>query len=400
VVLTGMNLLNYVDRWVPSAVKDLIKDDLQLTDAQTSYPLSAFIVVYMLASPIFGAMAEKYNRRALIALGVASWSLATAAAALAGGFWTLLFARAAVGIGEAAYATLAPAILSDFYPPERRNLVFTFFYVATPVGSALGFILGGLLGEHLGWRAAFLAVGLPGLLLAALVLLVKDPVRGQFDAAPPEPVSWPQALRLLARNRTFLVAVAGYTAISFATGGVADWFPEFLRRARGMAMADAAVAIGASAVVGGVIGTAWGGGAAEVLARYTRQPYLALSGLAMVPAAVLSVVAIFVLKTPSTIVAAVIGAQLFLWAYNAPINALVVNSVSPSLRARAVGVSILCIHLFGDALSPALIGLVSDATGGNLELALAVIPMAIALGAVIWLAGWRGLRAEGVGTSA
>ncbi|HEY0881505.1 MAG TPA: MFS transporter, partial [Archangium sp.] len=159
VVLTLMNMLNYVDRWVPSAVNELLKKDLGLSDAETGLPLTAFIVVYMLASPVFGALAERHNRRVLIALGVASWSLATAAAAFATGFKTLLVARAAVGIGEAAYATLAPAILADFFPPERRNRVFTLFYVATPVGSAIGFVLGGVLGEAFGWRTAFLAVG-------------------------------------------------------------------------------------------------------------------------------------------------------------------------------------------------------------------------------------------------
>ncbi len=389
-VLTLMNLLNYVDRWVPSAVKGLLKQDLGLTDAQTSLPLSAFIVVYMVASPLFGAMAEKGNRRVLIALGVASWSLATAAAALAQGFASLLVARALVGVGEAAYATLAPAILADFFPPERRNRVFTLFYVATPVGSALGFVLGGLLGEHFGWRAAFLAVGLPGLLVAALALLMKDPPRGAFDDAPPKPVSWGEALRSLAKNRVYVTTVAGYTLVTFATGGIADWFAEFLARVRGMPLSQADLAIGASAVVGGLLGTMGGGAAADALAKHTRQPYLALSGLAMLPAVVLTVASLYVFEAPSAIVVGVIAAQIFLWAYNAPVNALLVNSVEPGLRARAFGLSILCIHVLGDVLSPPLIGAVSDATG-NLSLALVVVPVAILLGGLVWLWGWRRL---------
>jgi predicted MFS family arabinose efflux permease len=347
----------------------------------------------MIASPLFGALAEKYNRRLLIALGVAAWSLATAAAALAQGFTSLLIARAAVGIGEAAYATLAPALLADFYPPERRNRVFTYFYVATPVGSALGFGLGGVLGEHFGWRVAFLAVGLPGLLVALLALAMKDPVRGGFDPVAPQPVSWPEALRALSKNRVFLVTVAGYSAITFATGGIADWFPAFLSRVRGMPMTQADLAISASAVIGGILGTAWGGAAAERLAKRTKHGYLALSGLAMLPALACSIVALFVLRAPSAIIAAIVVTQLFLWAYNAPVNALLVNSVAPGLRARAFGLSILCIHVFGDVLSPPLIGLVSDATG-SLELALVMVPVAIAVGAAIWLVGWRRLPAQ------
>lgn len=393
-VLTLMNMLNYVDRWVPSAVKELFKHDLGLTDAQTSWPLTAFIAVYMVASPVFGAMAEKYSRRVLIAFGVAAWSLATAAAAFATSFETLLLARALVGVGEAAYATLAPAVLADFFPPEKRNRVFTIFYVATPVGSALGFVLGGFLGEHFGWRTAFLAVGLPGLLVAALALLMRDPVRGAFDDKPPEPVSWPVALKALAKNRVYVVTVAGYTAVTFATGGIADWFPTFLSRLRGMALSEADLAIGVSAVVGGLVGTALGGFAGDKLARVTRQPYLAISGLAMIPAVVLTAIALFVLRAPMAIVGCVLLAQLCLWAYNSPVNALLVNSVEPGLRARAFGLSILCIHLFGDVLSPPLIGMVSDATG-DLETALIMVPVTIALGGAIWVAGWRWLPEPG-----
>ncbi len=387
-VLTVMNMLNYVDRWVPSAVKELFKTDLSLTDAQTSWPLTAFIVVYMVASPIFGALAEKRSRKLLIAFGVASWSLATAAAAFASGFTSLLIARAAVGIGEAAYATLAPAVLADFFPPERRNRVFTIFYVATPVGSAIGFVLGGVLGEHFGWRTAFLAVGLPGLLVAALALLMKDPVRGAFDEQPPVPVSWPMALKQLAKNRTYVVTVAGYTAVTFATGGIADWFPTFLSRVRGMPLAQADLAIGVSAVVGGLVGTALGGYCADKFARLTRLPYLAVSGLAMLPAAVLTTIALFFVNAPGAVVGCVLAAQLFLWAYNSPVNALLVNSVAPGLRARAFGLSILCIHLFGDVLSPPLIGMVSDATQ-SLEKALIMVPIAVAIGGLIWILGWR-----------
>lgn len=394
VVLTAMNMLNYVDRWVPSAVKDLFKKDLSLSDAETSWPLSAFIIVYMLASPVFGALAEARNRRGLIAFGVAAWSLATAAAALAQGFGSLLIARAAVGIGEAAYATLAPALLADFYPPERRNRVFTYFYVATPVGSAIGFVLGGFLGEHFGWRTAFLAVGLPGLLVAALALLMKEPVRGAFDEAPPQPVSWPDALRSLVKNRVYVLTVLGYTAITFATGGIADWFPTFLSRHRGMPLSQADLAIGVSAVVGGLVGTAAGGALADKLAKVTRQPYLAISGLAMLPAVVLTVIALFFLRAPMAIVGAVLTAQIFLWAYNAPVNAIIVNCVDPGLRARAFGVSILCIHILGDVLSPPLIGLVSDATG-NLEAALVMVPVTVLLGGLIWLVGWRTLPDAG-----
>lgn len=390
VVLTAMNLLNYIDRWVPSAVKDLFKQDLGLTDTQTSLPLSAFILVYMVASPIFGSLAERGNRKVLVAIGVAIWSLATAAAAFAQGFGSLLLARSLVGVGEAAYATIAPAILSDFFPPEKRNRVFTIFYVATPVGAAIGFALGGYLGATVGWRAAFLICGLPGLLVALAALALKDPPRGQFDATREDPPPWSRALAVLAGNRQYVVTVAGYTAVTFATGGIADWFPAFLSRDRGMATDEAGFLVGAVTVVGGLGGTVLGGLLADRAARLTRQPYLAVSGLAMVPAAVLATVAIYVVTSPAAILACILGAQVCLWAYNAPVNTLLVNSVDAGLRARAFGLSILCIHLFGDVASPPLIGALNDHLH-DLPLSLAMVPAAILLGGIVWMVGWRAL---------
>lgn len=385
-----MNLLNYVDRWVPSAVKSLFKEDLQLTDAETSWPLTAFIFVYMIASPIFGALAETKNRRVLIAIGVAAWSIATAAAGLSVGFWSLMVTRALVGIGEAAYATLAPSLLADFFPPEKRNKAFTIFYVAIPVGSALGFAIGGALGAAHGWRTAFYAVGLPGLAIAAVALFMKDPVRGAFDDAPPRQVSFPEAIRLLLKNPVYLVTVAGYTLVTFATGGIGDWFAEFLHRVRGMELEKATLAIGASAIIGGLLGTSLGGFVADRLVGVTRQPYLAVSGVFMVPATLLVCLALFVFEDPTWVIASVIAAQVFVWAYNAPVNALLVNSVEPSLRARAFGISILCIHALGDAVSPPIIGSISDRTG-TLVGALVIVPVTLALGGLIWIFGWRRL---------
>lgn len=385
-----MNLLNYVDRWVPSAVKSLFKEDLQLTDAETSWPLTAFIFVYMIASPIFGALAETKNRRVLIAIGVAAWSIATAAAGLSVGFWSLMVTRALVGVGEAAYATLAPSLLADFFPPEKRNKAFTIFYVAIPVGSALGFAIGGALGAAHGWRTAFYAVGLPGLAIAALALLMKDPVRGAFDDAPPRQVAFPEAIRLLLKNPVYLVTVGGYTLVTFATGGIGDWFAEFLHRVRGMELEKATLAIGASAIIGGLLGTSLGGFVADRLVGVTRQPYLAVSGVFMVPATLLVCLALFVFEDPTWVIASVIAAQVFVWAYNAPVNALLVNSVEPSLRARAFGISILCIHALGDAVSPPIIGSISDRTGSLIG-ALVIVPVTLALGGLIWIFGWRRL---------
>jgi predicted MFS family arabinose efflux permease len=389
VILTMMNLMNYVDRWVPSVVKDLFKADLKLTDAQTSVPLGGFIIVYMLTSPIFGALADRCPRKVLIAAGVALWSLATGAAALAVGFWTFLLARALVGVGEAAYATLSPALLSDFYPPNRRNRILTIFYVAIPLGTALGFVLGGALGERFGWRAAFLICALPGLALAAMALAIRDPGRGTFDSDVAQvPPRWREAIPALLRNREFAFAVAGYAGVTFASGALADWFPVFLQRHRGFSVELSGRYVGLSAIAGGLGGTLAGGLLGDALKRWTRQPYLALSGWSMALATLFGYLALR-LTNPTLVIVMLFVAQFFLWFYNGPINAMIANCVPSALRARAFAFSILLIHLLGDAISPTIVGAASGRLG--LPHAIQLVPIAMAVGALIWLYAWRRL---------
>ncbi len=392
-ILTAMNLLNYIDRYVPSAVKEPLKTDLHLTDAETAWPLTAFVVVYMIASPIFGSLADRYPRRGVIAAGVALWSLATAAAAWATGFWTFLAARALVGVGEAAYATLSPAMLSDYYPPTQRNRVLTWFYAAIPVGAAIGFGLGGWLGQHYGWRTAFLACGLPGLLAAAAVFWVPEPPRGTFDADRAEPVApWKQAIPLLLANRTYKYAVLGYILVTFAAGAMADWFPAFLSRHRGMDLAQAGQVVGTATVLGGLVGTLGGGWLGDRLAAAGRRnPYFLLSWASIAGAALLAVVALQV-RNPTLLFWSIAGAQTLLWCYNGPINAILVNCVPSGLRARAFSLSILAIHLLGDAISPPIVGALADATS-SLPTAIAVVPIALAGGAMVWWVAWRRLPA-------
>jgi MFS family permease len=388
-VLTMMNLLNYIDRYVPSVVKDLFKHDLKLTDFETSLPITGFVLVYMISSVIFGALADRFPRKYLIAAGVVIWSVATALAAFATGFWTFMLARALVGVGEAAYATLAPALLSDFFPPERRNRILTIFYVAIPIGSAMGFILGGYFGQMYGWRAAFLICGLPGILMALLALWIRDPGRGRYDHdADVTPPKWAEAIGLLLRNREYVLVVAGYTFVTFAAGALADWFPTFLQRNRGMSIEASGHYVGMSAVFGGLLGTIIGGYLADYLKKYTRQSYMAISGWSMLLATIFGFFAL-TLHDPMSAVIMLFFAQFFLWFYNGPVNAMLANCVPSSLRVRAFALTILLIHLLGDAISPSIVGLASDHIG--LQLALQLVPIAMGIGAMIWLYTWRKL---------
>lgn len=389
IVLTMMNLLNYIDRYVPSVVKDLFKHDLKLTDFETSLPITGFVVVYMISSVIFGELADRFPRKYIIAAGVLIWSAATALAAFATGFWTFMLARALVGVGEAAYATLAPALLSDFFPPEKRNKILTIFYVAIPVGSAMGFILGGYFGQMYGWRAAFLICGIPGIFMALLALWIRDPGRGRYDQdSDVTPPKWVEAIGLLLRNREFMLVVAGYTVVTFAAGALADWYPTFLQRHRGMSIEESGYYVGMSAVVGGLLGTIAGSFLADYLKKWTRQSYMALSGCSMLLATFFGFFALTMQDATSAIVM-LFCAQFFLWFYNGPVNATIANCVPSSLRVRAFAFTILLIHLLGDAISPTIVGLASDFIG--LQLAIQLVPITLGIGAVIWIYTWRTL---------
>ena len=179
--LSVVNLLNFIDRQVLFAVFPAVKSDLGLSDAELGLAGSAFIVVYMFVTPIAGLLGDRLHRPRLVALGVGLWSAATALSASARSVSQLLLARAAVGVGESCYAPLCTSMIGDSFPPSRRAASLAVFNVAVPVGSALGYLLGGTIGAYFGWRAAFYVVGLPGLLLALALAVLPDPPRGAMD---------------------------------------------------------------------------------------------------------------------------------------------------------------------------------------------------------------------------
>ncbi|HMF09208.1 MAG TPA: MFS transporter [Thermoanaerobaculia bacterium] len=389
-ILTFINLFNYLDRFVlASLVESLKSSELHLSDKQLGALAASFIIVYMLVSPLFGTLGDRKRRPPLLALGVGIWSLATALGGFARSFAGLLAARAGVGVGEAAYGTIAPALLADFFPKEKRGRVFAVFFAAIPIGSAAGYILGGTAEQKFGWRAAFWIAGGPGLLLALACLLLFDPPRGGQDpgsgAAPQAGSVWSAYRRLLA-NRPYTWTVLGYAAYTFALGGLAFWAPAFLERVRGMARNEATVNFGAIVVVTGFVGTFAGGWLGDWWLKRSRGGYLWLSGVATLAAAPAALVA-FVAPQKAVFLTAIVVAELLLFASTGPINSAIVNLVAPNERATAVALSILAIHLLGDVPSPPLIGAVSDAT--SLAHAFLILPVVIAASGVLWMVAAR-----------
>ncbi len=393
-VLTLINLFNYLDRFVvPPLLESIKRSELAPSDAQLGLLYSAFIVVYMLTAPIFGPLGDRGSRPRLLALGVAIWSLATALGGLARSIGALLVARATVGVGEAAYGTIAPSLLADYFPARLRGRVFAVFFAAIPIGSALGYVVGGFVDQQFGWRRAFFVAGGPGLLLALAALKLVDPPRGSQDE-PPDPgrpgavptgrMPGLSAYGTLWRNRPYRLTVCGYAAYTFALGGIAVWMPTFLLRVRGLPQGAATSRFGAIVVATGFLGTFAGGWVGDYLLRYTRQSYLWVSGLATLAAAPLFYTAL-VAPAPAVFWSATVAAEVLMFASTGPINSVIVNVVAPGMRATAVAASILAIHLLGDVPSPALVGALSDAR--CLGQAVLILPLAALVAGAIWTYG-------------
>ncbi|MDP8986366.1 MAG: MFS transporter [Pseudomonadota bacterium] len=410
-ILSFINLFNYLDRFlVPALFESLKRSELHLSDGQLGLLMSGFLSVYTLTAPLFGALGDRKSRPRLIALGVACWSLATTLSGFAGSFLALLTARASVGIGEAAYGTIAPSLLADYFPADRRGRVMAIFFCAIPVGSAFGYVVGGLMDVHFGWRVAFFVAGVPGLVLALLCWWMRDPPRGGQDGGPapagtgavqsagapalgtgaglrPRDAGLGAATKatygLLLRNRPFVFAVLGYAAYTFAMGGLASWMPAFLERVRGMPHGDATISFGYIVVITGFVGTFIGGWLGDYCARYSRQAYLLVSAIATLVAAPFVWFALTAASSTTYWVCMVI-AQLLMFLSTGPINASIVNLVLPTQRASAVALEIFAIHLLGDAISPYLIGAMSDAT--SLAQAVKVVPIAVLVSGALW--GW------------
>jgi MFS family permease len=365
-ILTVINFLNYIDRYVVASVFEPIKRDLLLSDVELGWVLSAFMITYAITSPVFGRLGDLFTRKYLIAAGVTLWSCATACAGLARSFWQLFVPRAFVGVGEASYATLAPTLIADYYEPQRRGRALAIFYAAIPAGSALGFVLGGQLTHHFGWRAAFFVVGVPGFLFALLALTIREPERGASERVPvPAPIAPPAVLsayKMLWENSTYVFVTLGSIAYTFALGGLAGWTAAFLERYDAMTTVRANEVFGSLTVAAGLLGTLAGGFLGDYLLRYTKNAYLWLSGLCMLAGAPITVLALAA-REPTIFLPAFFFAEFFLFLNTGPLNAVLVGCVPAEVRATAMAVNILFIHAFGDALSPPLIGVLSDHFG-------------------------------------
>lgn len=393
-ILFAMNVLNFVDRTVLTGMLPLIKKEWDLADGQLGLLVSAYVATYMLFSPLFGWLGDRRTRKWIAGAGVAVWSVCTVASALAQSFGQLYALRMILGIGEASYAAIAPTMIADLYPPRSRSKVLGFFYMAIPLGHALGYILGGQLGTHFGWRVAFLMVGLPGLMMALAMLFVREPRRGQSENVgreelsehlkTPPPV---RAYRELAFNRSYVYVTLGMIFMMFSTHALAAWMPTYFYRFKGIDLEQSDMYFGLALLVGGIAGIFLGSWFADRLQTRLKSAYCLVSGVCMLMCIPCAIVALYS-GNPLIYWSAAFMAIFFLFVNQGPTNAVLINVVTPNIRVGAFAINIFLTHALGDLFSPAIVGWVSDKA--NLQVALlTVAPLAIALSGAAWLMGMR-----------
>lgn len=387
-LLLTINLFNYIDRQVLAAVEPNIRDTFFSPGdpnamAMTGILATAFLVSYMLSAPLLGALADRFSRWAIVGVAVILWSLASGGSGLAATFGMLVATRVFVGIGEGGYGPAAPTILSDLYPLATRGRVLAIFNVAIPVGSALGFVLGGLITAHFNWRYAFYFVTPPGILLGLFCFGRRD-----YRVQKREPLNV-RAIAEIFRTRSYLLNVLAQTAFTFGIAGLGFWMAAYLRFRHQSETAGKTI-FGAILVVAGLIATLLGGWLADRWRTKMRGSYFAVSGVGMLIAFPLFAAALF---TPFPFAWLLIFAAIFFAFLNTgPSNTALANVTRPQIRATAFAFNILIIHAFGDAISPPVIGWIAG--HANMTVAFLCVSGTMLIAGVFWILGTKYLDEE------
>ena len=364
IILALINLLNYIDRQVLYAVFPLIKQDLILSDKELGFLASAFMLVYMFSAPILGYIADRTPRQKIIALSAFLWSIATSSCALVRNYIQLVFARALVGVGESGFTSVCPSFIAEKFNPKVRARVLALFALGLPLGSALGYLLGGVLGKHFGWRLAFFILGLPGMILAFIVYFaIKDTPKKKEEKPP-----FNNYLKLL-KNKKFLLVCLAQAMGTFTLGGLAAWGPSFLNRYFAYDIAASGTIFGGLIIVAGALGTLLGGFIGDRWQKQTENGYFYTTTLSYLIAFPFGLLA-FLMTNKILFFTFLIISIMFVFMQNGPLNASVVNLTKLKERSMAFALNVFIIHALGDALSPYLVGFVSDSF--NLKIAVII----------------------------
>jgi len=374
-LLTALNFVNYIDRYILPGVQEQVKHEFHVSDAALGSLTFWFFLTYMCAAPLTGWLGDWLPRKPLIVICALMISAVNVLTGTVHAFDSLLLRHAILGIGEASLGIYAPALLADFYPEDDRNRILTIFYTAIPVGAALGYLIAEIIGARWGWRIPFYVSAVPGLLIAVLIwIFLREPERGATETKPSGREHRAHAISL-SRNAPYLYATLGMAMTTFSMGGISAWMPSFLQRA-GFSPNTVGLTLGGITAGAGLGGTAIGGWIAQRwLHTNHRALYLvsAWSALITVPFGVLCF-----FGPRATMLPALALAMFSIFLGTGPLNAAIVNAVPATVRATAIAVELFLIHALGDTPSPRLIGMVSDHTTLSTGLGLTLVSMLVA----------------------
>ena len=393
-LLLAINLFNYIDRQILAALEPDIRSTFFAADDvsamwKTGVLGDAFFVTYMVSAPILGLLADRFSRWIIVGWAVILWSLASGGSGLAATFAILFATRICVGIGEGGYGPAAPTILADLFPIETRGRIMAVFYAAIPVGSALGYVIGGVVGAHLGWRWAFYVVTPPGLLLGLLCFFQRDPRVGADHLVQRSPRRSLRDYVTLFRTRSYLINCVAQTLMTFVTGGLGFWASAYLRY-RNQSPDVGMTIFGLITVAAGLVSTLLGGVIADRLRSRFAGSYFWVSGIGMLIACPFFVATLYT-PFPAAWVP-MFFAIFFLFVNTGPSNTALANVSLPAVRATAFAVNILVIHALGDVQAFWLLGYIGGHT--NMHVAFLFVSGIIFLSGVVWLIGVKYLPAD------
>jgi len=381
-ILLLINILNYVDRYILSAVLPQLQTDFHLDNTQLGLLSSSFLLIYAIATLPLGIWADRGIRKNIVAFCVGVWSIFTTLTGFAQNFIQLFLMRSVLGIGEAGYAPAALSLIGDYFPPAQRGRVLSLWSIGNLIGTALGLILGGLIAQRFGWRWAFYIVGIPGLITAFLIWRTTEPERGAYDTQDNDasPVTTlhgslnsnlRETIAYLLHIPTYWILLVAFVFSFFTIGSASVWVPTYLVDAFHLNVAQAGSVSGGVLAGGSLLGTLLGGWLADALQKRTPRGRLIISTLAFLLGTPLALIALLthqLLPFILMLALAIITLSLCL----GPLNAVLQDIIAPEMRATAIGITLLLAHLLGDASSPSIIGIIADRAPGGLGFALLI----------------------------
>ncbi len=364
VMLTLVYVFNFIDRQLLVILQESIKKELHLSDTQLGL-LSGFTfaIFYVTLGIPIASLADKRNRRNIVAMSLGLWSVMTALSGMARNFIQLLFARIGVGVGEAGGSPPAHAMISDYFKPEKRATALSIYSTGIYIGILVGFLMGGYLNQHLGWRTAFFALGIPGIIFSFLFYTtVKEPRRGATDsndALVNKAHSLGEVLRFLYSTKTFVYLALATGLHVFCIYGLVNWAPSFLSRLHGMKNSEIGVLLGLIFGIGGGIGTFAGGWLTDYFGKRDKRWYLKIPAYAIIASIFFAAGALFLQNNFFSVVCLGLCASLHSM-YLGPSIAVVHSLVPASMRALSSAILFLVLNLIGLGFGPLVVGMISD----------------------------------------